>query len=176
MNCKLYFLYLMSYLNQIHLNKDIALLKSTHKDLGMQIRNYDSKFNYLIRLNKSLKKEIVDNNFIIDKKLDDNLSTLNDMLVDVISDIQMIKIEIEQLKTNKELVVTNEIKKKENIDLLEKHKEVLDFINNLGFDKDYNDIIYSLDCKTIEDIKMFQEDELVKSGFLLLHARKILKD
>ena len=38
MNCKLYFLYLMSYLNQIHLNKDIALLKSAHKDFEIQIR------------------------------------------------------------------------------------------------------------------------------------------
>ena len=165
----------MSYLNQIHLNKDIAVLKSIYKDIEMEIKNYDNKIKYIINLNKTLKKEIMKNNFLIEKKLDENLSTFNDMLVDVISDLQMVKIDIEELKTKKEFIIKNEEKEKENIELFDKHKEVIEFIENLGLDKNYRDIIYSLDCKTVEDIKMFQENELVNAGFLLLHARKILK-
>ena len=165
----------MSYLNQIHLNKDIAVLKSIYKDIEMEIKNYDNRFKYIMKLNKTLKKEIMNNNFMIEKKLDENLSTFNDMLVDVISDLQMIKLDIEELKTKKEFIIKNEEKEKENIELFDKHKEVIEYIENLGFDKNYRDIIYSLDCKTVEDIKMFQENELVNAGFLLLHARKILK-
>ena len=45
----------MSYLNQIHLNKDIAVLKSIYKDIEMEIKNYDNRFKYIMKLNKTLK-------------------------------------------------------------------------------------------------------------------------
>ena len=97
------------------------------------------------------------------------------MMVDVISDVQFIRRELDALKENK---ITEQIIQVENKTLSEKKdkaKEVLEFLESLDFDNKYDELVINLGCKSKEDLKLFTEEELVNSGFLLLHARKILK-
>ena len=165
----------MSAINQVYLNRDLAQLKTNLQDITMKVKGHEERFNFFNDLQVNIQKEHIKTKVALDSKLHESLASINDMLVDLISDVQMIRREMDDLQDNKVEVEIIEKKQIEDGDKREKAKPVLEYIKSIDFDNDYDDIIMNLGCKTKDDIKMFSEKELIESGFLKLHARKILK-
>ena len=169
----------MSRVPQHFLIKDIANIKTNCSDINIKLRYFDEQFKYF-----NEKIEVVNMENIIfrkdtDSRIDKSLSDINNMLVDLISEVQSIKSDVEFLneKTNDIDNLDNVIKSKKveiNKDIKERCKDVLNFLEKLGFGETYHNKVIELGCKTKEDLKLFKEDELISYGFILLHARKIL--
>tara|TARA_Y100000389_G_C17259030_1_gene412028 strand:- start:123 stop:641 length:519 start_codon:yes stop_codon:yes gene_type:complete len=169
----------MSHVPQHFLIKDLANIKTNCSDINIKLRHFDEQFKYFNGKIKVINKENIVFRKDTDSRIDKSLSDINNMLVDLISEVHSIKSEVEFLneKTNEIDNLDKVINSKKieiNKDIKEKCKDVLKFLENLGFGEIYHNKVIELGCKTKEDLKLFKEDELVSYGFMLLHARKVL--
>lgn len=184
----------MSYISQLQLNRDLSLLKTNFKDISMKVMTYDKQFKIYNKLHKEFENNIFQSQKDVRKDFDKSLSSMNEMLVDLITEVQSLRRDFDDLdiisrtvedieniksEVRKELedmvgVTKKNIEKSDN-DKREKAKDVIDFLQSLDLEEDYSDIVIKLGCKTPEDLKLFTEKELIDEGFMLLHARKVLK-
>jgi hypothetical protein len=165
----------MAYVNGVYLNRDISSIKTSLNEINIKILNHTEQLKYFNDIQKTINGDNAKYKSELDKKINKDISSITDMMVDVISDVQFIRRELDALKENK---ITEEIIQVENKTLTEKKdkaKEVLEFLESLDFENKYDELVINMGCKSKEDLKLFTEEELVKSGFLLLHARKVLK-
>lgn len=165
----------MAYVNGVYLNRDISSIKTSLNEINVKILDHTEQLKYFNDIQKTINGDNAKYKSELDKKINKDISSITDMMVDVISDVQFIRRELDALKENK---ITEEIIKVENKTLTEKKdkaKEVLEFLESLDFENKYDELVINMGCKSKEDLKLFTEEELVKSGFLLLHARKVLK-
>lgn len=165
----------MAYVSGNYLNRDISSIKTSLNDMNVKILDHNEQLKFFNDKHKKINLDNTKFKTDLDKKVNKEISSITDMMVDVISDVQFIRRELDALKENK---MTEQIIQLENKTLTEKKdkaKEVLEFLESLDFDNKYDELVINLGCKSKEDLKLFTEEELVKSGFLLLHARKILK-
>ena len=165
----------MAYVNGVYLNRDISSIKTSLNEINVNILDHTEQLKYFNDIQKTINGDNAKYKSELDKKINKDISSITDMMVDVISDVQFIRRELDALKENK---ITEEIIKVENKTLTEKKdkaKEVLEFLESLDFENKYDELVINMGCKSKEDLKLFTEEELVKSGFLLLHARKVLK-
>jgi hypothetical protein len=165
----------MASINVVYLNRDISSIKTSLNDINVKILDHTEQLKYFNDIQKTINGDNSKYKSELDKKINKDISSITDMMVDVISDVQFIRRELDALKENK---ITDEIIQVENKTLTEKKdkaKDVLDFLESLDFENKYDVLVINLGCKSKEDLKLFTEEELVKSGFLLLHARKVLK-
>jgi len=165
----------MAYVNGVYLNRDISSIKTSLNEINVKILDHTEQLKYFNDIQKTINGDNAKYKSELDKKINKDISSITDMMVDVISDVQFIRRELDALKENK---ITEEIIQVENKTLTEKKdkaKEVLEFLESLDFENKYDELVINMGCKSKEDLKLFTEEELVKSGFLLLHARKVLK-
>lgn len=165
----------MASINVVYLNRDISSIKTALNDVNVKILDHTEQLKYFNDIQKIINGDNAKYKSELDKKINKDISSITDMMVDVISDVQFIRRELDALKENK---ITEEIIQVENKSLTEKKdkaKDVLEFLESLDFENKYDELVINMGCKSKEDLKLFTEEELVKSGFLLLHARKVLK-
>ena len=101
------------------------------------------------------------------------------MLIDTISELQSLKQQVDNLEMNfkdidKKIEIHNKTQTEITENQLETAKSIIEFLESMNLKDKYLDIVLELGCNDKKDLLFFKEEELVKNGFLLLHARKIL--
>ena len=170
----------MSFTNNFLLNKELSQIKTFNSELNLKIisqnailNEYQTHFRFLKKNMDELKKNTK-------KKIDSEVSQITNIIVDVIQDVQNLKMDFDDLvlKLNEFKDINNEkIENEEqsNEKKLEECKDIIDFLKTNNFDEKYISVVINLGCKKKEDLTYFSEEELIESGFLKLHSRQILK-
>ena len=169
----------MSYTSNFFLNKDISNLKTNVNEMILRFKFFDAKLKKSDKIYKTNNEEINNLRVSVNEKIDKELSSMNNMVVDIISDIQHIRSDLDELISKADLLENYEEKKEKVVKIIneqkyDKYKDTIDFLKSLEIDEEYKDLVIKLGCKKKDDLKLFSEEELKNEGFLLLHARKIL--
>ena len=173
----------MSYINHNFLKKDISNLKTNMNDVNIKILEYGEQFKILKGTQKIVSDSMLATREEIEKKVDDSISSMNEMLVDLITDVQSLRRDFDELdffnKSREDKEAEKELTKKQlqddSIMKRDTIKLVSAFLKKLNLSQDYTNIVVNLGCKTHSDLILFKEDELLEYGFKLLDVRKILK-
>ena len=170
----------MSFTNNFLLNKELSQIKTFNSELNLKIISQNAILNEYQTHFRLLKKNMDELKKNTKKKIDSEVSQITNIIVDVIQDVQNLKMDFDDLvlKLNEFKDINNEkIENEEqsNEKKLEECKDIIDFLKTNNFDEKYISIVINLGCKKKEDLTYFSEEELIESGFLKLHSRQILK-
>ena len=96
----------MAYVNGVYLNRDISSIKTSLNEINVKILDHTEQLKYFNDIQKTINGDNAKYKSELDKKINKDISSITDMMVDVISDVQFIRRELDALKENK---ITEEI-------------------------------------------------------------------
>lgn len=165
--------------NNVYLNMDISAMKSDINLLKQKSKNQDDLVNGLNSFISDSKRIISSVNQNISTQVETKTKLFNTMLIDTISELQSLKQQVDNLEMNfkdidKKIEIHNKTQTEITENQLETAKSIIEFLESMNLKDKYLDIVLELGCNDKKDLLFFKEEELVKNGFLLLHARKIL--
>ena len=147
----------MAYVSGNYLNRDISSIKTSLNDINVKILDHNEQLKFFNDKHKKINLDNTKFKLDLDKKVNKEISSITDMMVDVISDVQFIRRELDALKENKVIEEIIQVENKTLTEKKDKAKDVLDFLESLEFDNKYDELVINMGCRSKEDLKLGDE-------------------
>ena len=121
----------MAYVSGNYLNRDISSIKTSLNDINVKILDHNEQLKFFNDKHKKINLDNTKFKLDLDKKVNKEISSITDMMVDVISDVQFIRRELDALKENKVNEEIIQVENKTLTDKKDKAKNVLEFLESL---------------------------------------------